>query len=237
MNRRYFCFTLLFCIGLQLFVSNCSKVKHTIPSHKFGPYALGEVKDYLYLKPGSYWINKNNVTGETDTITTLSIDTSVKTASSVAPTFVSEYTYTYLQFVQYSSHLKGTINNAMFAPPGTRYSVSINRDYVLNGKQLGYNYFQYPLIPVTDTTKSYNASASFFGMPKNVVSGSYTFDSAAQLRICDFMAIPVSHICKKSIRLSDHYFVKHIGLVKIHTRSYYPETQETWVLVDYSIKL
>ena len=43
--------------------------------HSYGSYPLGGAKDYLYFKPGSYWVYKSNISGELDTILTMSCDT------------------------------------------------------------------------------------------------------------------------------------------------------------------
>ena len=45
--------------------------------HSYGPYPLGGAKDYLYFKPGSFWVYKSNVSGELDTIKTVSCDSFV----------------------------------------------------------------------------------------------------------------------------------------------------------------
>jgi hypothetical protein len=50
------------------------KVSDCTPKH-YGPYYLGEVKDYLYFKKGSWWVYKNNLSGETDSIYTVYCDT------------------------------------------------------------------------------------------------------------------------------------------------------------------
>lgn len=49
---------------------DCS-VKH------FGPYPLGGAYDYLYFEPGSWWVYKNSLSGETDSIFITSCDTQV----------------------------------------------------------------------------------------------------------------------------------------------------------------
>lgn len=51
-------------------------VKDCTPKH-YGPYYLGEVKDYLYFKKGSWWVYKNSLSGETDSIYTVYCDTNV----------------------------------------------------------------------------------------------------------------------------------------------------------------
>jgi hypothetical protein len=45
------------------------------PQKYLGNYPLGEVKDYLYFKPGSYWVYECDSTGELDSQVIRSIDT------------------------------------------------------------------------------------------------------------------------------------------------------------------
>jgi hypothetical protein len=52
------------------------KVEDCTPIH-YGPYPLGEVKDYFYFKLGSYWVYKFDLTDELDSIFTISCDTTV----------------------------------------------------------------------------------------------------------------------------------------------------------------
>ncbi len=59
-------FSLIFML---LCLSNCKDVKTTDPPQEdLGFFSLGEVKDYILFKPGSYWIYRNSYTNEIDTI-------------------------------------------------------------------------------------------------------------------------------------------------------------------------
>lgn len=53
------------------------KVDNCTPVH-FGAFPLGGAKDYLYFKPGSWWVYRNTLSGETDSIYTEYCDTAVE---------------------------------------------------------------------------------------------------------------------------------------------------------------
>ena len=72
----------------------------------FGPYPLGGAKDYLYFKPGSYWVYKNSFTGELDSLYMAYCDTFVKTTKGMAYRWL-EVTYTSIEF-KLKSDIQGT---------------------------------------------------------------------------------------------------------------------------------
>jgi hypothetical protein len=98
-----------------------------------GPYYLGEVKEYLYFKPGSYWIHKNTVTWQLDTITTLSIDTSIAHCDNDLPSAHYFATYTNLVFYQWSSLLKTKFTHSLYPPAAYNFGYSIERSYIDKG--------------------------------------------------------------------------------------------------------
>ncbi len=63
----------------------------------YGPYPLGGAKDYLYFKPGSYWIYKNSYTGELDSLYMAYCDTFVKTTKGIDFRWL-EVKYTAIEF-------------------------------------------------------------------------------------------------------------------------------------------
>ncbi len=71
----------------------------------YGPYPLGGAKDYLYFKPGSYWIYKNSYTGELDSLYMAYCDTFVKTTKGMNYKWL-DITYTVIDFKLVSDILK-----------------------------------------------------------------------------------------------------------------------------------
>ena len=84
-------FFMILCLtGFALLFNSCCKSKRCkcndewgmkvddcTPKH-YGPYYLDSVKPYLWFKPGSWWVYKNSITGETDSIYTVYCDSSFK---------------------------------------------------------------------------------------------------------------------------------------------------------------
>lgn len=79
-------------------VSDCT------PVH-FGPFPLGGAKDYLYFKRGSWWVYRNSLSGETDSIYTEQCDTFVVDAKG---NFEKWKTMTYTTI---GYHLRSDVNN------------------------------------------------------------------------------------------------------------------------------
>ena len=51
---------------LLLPISSCAP-EEPEPQEYLGTYPLGDIKDYLYFKPGSMWVYECDSTGELDT--------------------------------------------------------------------------------------------------------------------------------------------------------------------------
>ena len=64
-------------LGLMLLgIAGASSCKPEPPVQKYlGTYPLGDIKDYLFFKPGSMWVYECDSTGELDTQVMVSLDT------------------------------------------------------------------------------------------------------------------------------------------------------------------
>ncbi|NBP06849.1 MAG: hypothetical protein EBV15_11660, partial [Bacteroidetes bacterium] len=72
------------------------------PQKYLGNYPLGEVKDYLYFKPGSYWVYECDSTGELDSQVMLSCDTPW-----IRKSFID---YQFIKYSKYSFPFKTSFN-------------------------------------------------------------------------------------------------------------------------------
>ncbi len=95
------------------------KVSDCTP-RSFGPYPLGGARDYLYFKPGSYWIYKNSYTGELDSLYMAYCDTFVQTTKGMDYKWL-DITYTVIDFT-----LKSDILNSSYRTYSTPYYPDIN---------------------------------------------------------------------------------------------------------------
>lgn len=226
------------CIILVLLTYTCSCRKDPPKPHPNidkGTYYLGEVKDYLYFKPGSYWVYHNTVTDQYDTITQISIDTSMKECSEDLPDGVYYARYTDLKYVQYSSLLNRKLMHSTRIPAAHNFGYTINRTYLDDIYPIDYEIFIYPFHKPEDTNTTYSSRPLKFGEKYLFHSGTFQFDSAVQLRVFDLGFQPRSTITRNGIIKADHYWAKGYGLVKIDVFSFSPQTWETWELTDYKI--
>ncbi len=195
-------------------------------------FYLGGVKDYLYFKPGSYWIYKNTVTNEIDTVKQVVMDTSRKRVAMDLPDAYYIMDYTDIYYVQTSSLIKRNLVHNLY--PVAAYSSGPYA--VQKGFGFGmYTIFIYPFIRQFDTTVTYDIGGRSFGTISKIQSGPYTFDSATQIRCYNSDFHPKSSIMKSQVVFADAFWVKGVGLARINIRSWDPETYETWILTDYKI--
>jgi hypothetical protein len=164
----------------------------------------------------------------------LSIDTAVKQTDLDLPDAHYYCTYTDLRFYYWSTLLKNKIGHSLYPPVAHNFGYAIERKYIYQNFPSTYNYFNIPFLPSQDTTQVYSSTANYFRTLYNLRCGPYTFDSAVQLRVYDDIW-PRSSVVKNSLVLADHFWVKGVGLTKIYIRSYYPETIETWELIEFKI--
>ena len=68
MNKRFKIFSVLVILLSSIFFSNCGPEPiEPIKKTNLGFLPLGEVKDYVFFKPGTWWVYKNTRTGVLDT--------------------------------------------------------------------------------------------------------------------------------------------------------------------------
>lgn len=98
------CVLVILLIGLAL--QSC-KPEEDPPQQDLGFFPLGEVKDYLYFKPNSWWIYRNSLNGNLDTqvMDWILLDTFSQSSS------LRKYTLEDLQFSKYSVTTKWIYDN------------------------------------------------------------------------------------------------------------------------------
>ncbi len=101
MNQLNIKVLILVCLSFTVFQMSCGP-REVPPQQDLGFFPLGEVKDYLYYQPGSYWIYENQTSKIRDTVIvsgvlldTLSDHSEVRT-----------YTFEYLEYNLISTYKK-----------------------------------------------------------------------------------------------------------------------------------
>jgi hypothetical protein len=208
------------------------EVEDCTPKH-YGPYYLGEVKDYLYFKPGSWWVYENSLSGETDSIYTILCDTAFNEVTGRDERWLT-LSYTSIGFRLRSD--KYNINyyyeEQPREPDVTDFSYSHSL-YRLADSQirsdLPYNCFTYPFVV--------NSSHVFQEIiPSLVVKGkTYTGVAVFQTSPDESISLPTLSFIYETAGIAKYYWVKGYGLVQIEQILYRPDTQKTfwhkWELV------
>lgn len=93
-------------IAITVNLSNCSKKNSDSPSSQdLGFFSLGEAKDYLLFKPGTWWVYKNSNTNELDTMVLFSsgFDT-IHVVNRLPPSqpYKNIFSYEYITYKIYS---------------------------------------------------------------------------------------------------------------------------------------
>ena len=209
------------------------RVDDCTPVH-FGPFPLGGAKDYLYFKPGSWWVYRNSLSGETDSIYTVYCDTAVE-ESQGDPNRWLTLTYTTIAY-----QLKSTVYNTTYIyerikqHPYTstfEYTQAQWRTMIAPKKSRGpYPVFIYPfkdaaadfieLIPILNIQGADYSEVAVFQ--------SDNFDETVQLPTQLPYTVTYGGINK-------YYWAKGAGLVQIESLLYKPSDSSTvwqkWELV------
>lgn len=220
MKTRFSLFILLIIV-----INSCKNDEPV--QENLGFFPLGEIKDYLYFKPGTWWVYKNSKTGEQDSISVVSsyLDTSYQESKK------RKYSYEYFYSKLYS-HLTGNIITYYLSVPITplltdwKYKYWVDKEVKFNGgtTKICFSFF-YPF------------DSSFVGpMPENTkfiqLLDSTTIDGKAYKNNVEFKTDD-DHTFSKDLFYSPTRIIysKHFGLI------FYQNTDnnETWKLVNSNI--
>lgn len=203
----------------------------------FGPYYLGVIKDYLYFKKGSWWVYKNNLSGEKDSIYTVYCDTNVINSTNSTFRWLT-MTYTDINFrlksatyntiyTYYSDYNFPSINQTKF-----RYQIEKNANFIKSSKNSPpfvypfekdiTNLFQEIIPTMTIQGKTYNDIAVF----------QVSRDESVQHPI----NIPYDLYFQSN---SKYYWAKDVGLIMIkcetNRRDNNQPIENKWELTNYNL--
>jgi len=203
------------------------------PRH-YGPYYLGGLKDYLYFEKGSYWIYKNNLSGETDSIYTVYCDTFIVNSTGTHKRWLT-LTYTDLAYKLRSDkyNVDYIYNHYKIYPDVTNFKMGYVYDKIARfpTKSAYSTPFCYPfslninfqeLIPsLTIQGKTYNEVAVF------------------QQWIDDTVQLPSLSFNFRESAPTKYYWAKDVGLVMIEQVLFREDLQQTftqkWELINYNL--
>jgi hypothetical protein len=211
-------------------VDDCS------PKH-YGPYYLGEVKDYLYFKPGSYWVYQNDLSGQLDSIYTISCDTAFNEVKGKYYKWIS-LSYTSIKFWLRSDkyRIDYYYEEQKRVPDITDFSYGhalYRFPYHDSNSNFPHHCFSYPF------TKSYSPLFKEF-IPSMIIKGkTYTDVAIFELKLDKSVSMPTLSFPHSDYGLTRYYWSKGHGLVQIEQRLWRTDTQtefwHKWELLRYKL--
>lgn len=223
-----------------IFFFSCCKDK-TPPQVDLGHFSLDTIKPYLYFKPGSWWVYKNDSTGEIDSQVMISSEFKTLSASSSK----RKYSYEVINSVA-----KSMTNNYFYDLIGRtpdadnfnfEYKTVWTRTRHKGGDFDGMNsIFIAPLFLNRDFGSASEKSYYRGKLPTLTLNG-FTFYDVLKFEVHGDASWPDSKILTSDNGISTYYWAKNVGLVKISNDDfdlrYNPAIRKTqsWIITNYFI--
>jgi hypothetical protein len=211
------------------------RVDDCTPKH-YGPYYLGEVKDYLYFKPGSWWVYKNDLSNEIDSIYTVTCDTFTVNSRGNPKKWLT------LTYIDLSCHLRSDKYNADY------YYDMPNLYPDITDFQPGYLFDRtasFPTVTRTSTPFAYpfkdNGSHLFQQLLTSLIVQGKTYNDVAVFQIWsdESVQLPSLGFGFETSAPTKYFWAKGVGLIKIEQMLYRYDTQSTflhkWELINYNL--
>jgi hypothetical protein len=197
------------------------EVDDCTPKH-FGPYYLGEVKDYLYFKPGSWWVYENNLTGETDSIYTVLCDTAFNEVTGKDEKWLT-LSYTSIGFRLRSDKydVDYYFDQRPRFPHATDFNFNLVMDKMANFPTFGANSvpFSYPFNPAIK--QNFNELISSMDIKGKTYTDVAVFQVSPDNSVQHPTNIPYPLYFQATVK---YYWAKNYGLVKIEAKTYRNDT-------------
>ncbi len=210
-------------VGALLLLQASSCRPEPEPQKYLGTYPLGDIKDYLYFKPGSMWVYECDSTGELDTQIMVSCDT---------PWLKESYIqYQELDRVVQSKN-EGSNYNDTRIKAGIPYSDVFNYYFYLtrwrwNPKTNGTGtdcIFFYPFD--TNSNGGYGSSPTYYkGLLTNYTVLGNTYDTVRVFQVQAGGTFPKCKIASWNIGTLKYYWAKNVGIIKISVNTAYDGLQ------------
>lgn len=226
---------------LLAFFYSCRKY-NTPPQVDLGHFSLDTIKPYLYFKPGSWWVYKNDSTGEIDS--QVMIASELKTVS--ASSSKRKYTFEVINTVA-----KSMTNNYFYDLTGRTPNPDIvnfnfgelwERSRHKSGDFDGINsIFKVPFVLNKDFGSASERCFYRGKLPTLTLNG-FTFYEVLKFEVQGDASWPDSKIPTFDNGTSTYYWAKNVGLVMIENgdadRRYNPAKPiiQKWELINYHIE-
>jgi hypothetical protein len=220
------------CLPLLLLVGACKPEKPDQQKY-LGTYPLGDIKDYLYFKPGSMWVYECDSTGELDTQVMVSCDT---------PWF--RKTYIAVQKIHYIIKSINRNETYMMKQPFNdipynekyKYFLQIERTISVSGA-LDAIFYK----PFDSTIHGFGSSATYYkGLLTNYTVLGTTYDTVRVFQVQTGGTFPYCKIKSWNVGRLTYYWAKNVGLVRLFVETAYDGTKKAfnfnWNLKSYDLK-
>ncbi len=213
----------IFTILLIVLLSTCRK-KADPPAENLGFFSLGEAKDYLLFKPGTWWVYKNSYTNELDTmiLTSCAMDT-VHAESKI-------------RFFDYEAMGFGILSkrdNAYYSSPGSSMNAdasTFSATWSWECQRIGGYHLMHTTTPSTtgsgffypfDKSKRGNGvyETTFDDRKDSLIVGGKTYYDIVSFSVYFDGAYPYPNIYIYDFSNSMYYWAKGFGLIKIELQS------------------
>lgn len=237
--------SIAFHILILISLSDCRKKYEDPPTENLGFISMGEAKDYLLFKPGTWWVYKNTYTNELDTmnLTTSVLDTiQIENRNPPSTPRKRIYSFEYITFdiqslrdsANYHTYLSGMDPDAEDFFILFEFVCQRNGGFY-NIKHTGYSYatqFSYPFY----TSEHKGASGAMFIERKDsmVVMGKTYYDIVS-FSVNGGGSMPYPNIFIFDGGNSIYYWARYIGVIKMEHQCYdknFKEIQMNWELIE-----
>jgi hypothetical protein len=215
-------------------------------SEYLGLLSMGQAKDYLLFKQGTWWVYKNSITNEIDTMVLTSSSLEILEVRNLNPAYPLYYNF---DFEYITFNIQSLRDNATYTTYCSTNGISENApgfyetwEFVCdrhggfyNKKHTGYGsgtQFSYPFY--TDERNG-RSGAKFLGKKDSMVLNGQTYYDVVSFSVKYDGAYPYPNIYIVQNGTSIYYRARHIGIIKIEHQSYdgsFKEIKMEWELTD-----
>jgi hypothetical protein len=205
-------------------------------------YKLGEVADYMVFKQGTYWVYENDVTGEIDSqwVTSCQVGQYTQKGTEAYSSHIT-LIQDFFEMNIATNFIDGYGNNPRwkvsswgnrvnaYPEPKRAYQVDKTKKAINTGGTSTVYYHSYNLCPNKDCWYFYDTL-----LTKYELNGA-VYDTVRVFRVGADWAFQESRIPSLSGGLSDYYYAKNVGLIKLYNKNYRLSDgvplNQTWSLI------
>ena len=220
------------CLPLLLVIGACKPDK-TDQQKYLGTYPLGDIKDYLYFKPGSMWVYECDSTGELDTQVMVSCDTPWFRKTYIA---VQKINYIIKSINRNETYMMKQPFNDIPYNEKYKYFLQIERTISVSGA-LDAIFYK----PFDSTIHGFGSSPTYYkGLLTNYTVLGKTYDTVRVFQVQTGGTFPYCKIKSWNVGRLTYYWAKNVGLVRLFVETAYDGTKKAfnfnWNLKTYDLK-